>query len=242
MTCFPVATNFYGWTQESISGVVNLLSLHGLWRLVIDDNGESVIYIERFEEHQILRGDRETPSKYVFSNGVANSSTIPLEQWWSNSKNPPRNSRGTPTKLPQNAHEVQVQVQDQEEVEVEARVRATTSPESSRKTESHYETPRVISAWKAVSPDYAITFFDRAAIQRHAHHLPKDLEGFFREKIGLGKWKLEWALDELNKPQGNGGAEPFHPEPADMPEWKKPGNSPEQVRAALNQLKEMGIR
>lgn len=103
MICFPVAISYFGWTSERIEDLLNLLVLHGFWRLVVDDLGQKAIYIERFGDHQTLRADQDKNTNFLFSNGVENSAAFSPQEWRAISEIPP-NLRGlfsaeTPRKL-----------------------------------------------------------------------------------------------------------------------------------------------
>lgn len=146
MVCFPVAISFFGWTHERIEDLLNLLVLHGFWRLVVDDIGQKAIYIERFGDHQTIRPDQDKKSNFIFSKGVENSAALSPKEWRGISEIPPnfrgisaefpRDSRGvssadSPRILGENSAQSKLSKskEKEEESDARARVKALSVPE-----------------------------------------------------------------------------------------------------------------
>jgi len=218
MVCFPVGTSFFGWTHETIETLLYDLVRNQFWRLVIDDNGRSAIYIEKFMDHQKVRTDREEDSKYVFSQGVEHSAGVTPEEWRQNAGVTPRIRRENVESLHESAAQVKVQVKVQEEGEVkrartreEQELRPPLEISGSRKQEAAMIRREVVEAFCTVHPlgkGYVVQKWDWDAIDSAAHVLTEkvangELSAFFSRAISTlpeGKITLEKALACLNDP------------------------------------------
>lgn len=224
MTCFPVATNFYGWTEETIVNHLHVLALNGFWGLLVDDNGEPCIYVENWKAHQTLRKEREDESKYVFKDGAEKAPRMKPEEWCKliNSislPNPPRNVRRMSAECPPNVSgmsairgESAAQVQVQDQVEGEGKFKGAPPPSMAsdpKRQEAHMRTPEILREWRRVHPRgelYELTKLDEWAILQFIRPLSSlvDLPGFlskaYAECEPRGKHTLADALDKLNTP------------------------------------------